>query len=103
AWSSYQILLSSLPTRRSSDLKSAALTSLPSWPLRRNGMCASRLSGTTRAQPVSALNAAPTPRPRNTFFGLGVGAAFKALTGWARSEEHTSELQSRENLVCRLL
>src|SRR5690606_32892692 len=25
------------------------------------------------------------------------------LTGYARSEEHTSELQSRENLVCRLL
>src|SRR5690606_39541666 len=27
------------------------------------------------------------------------------LSGWqvARSEEHTSELQSRENLVCRLL
>src|SRR5690606_39397492 len=24
-------------------------------------------------------------------------------SGWARSEEHTSELQSRENLVCRLL
>src|SRR5436309_11704216 len=24
-------------------------------------------------------------------------------TGWSRSEEHTSELQSRENLVCRLL
>src|SRR5690606_40642752 len=23
--------------------------------------------------------------------------------GWTRSEEHTSELQSRENLVCRLL
>src|SRR5690606_40739500 len=23
--------------------------------------------------------------------------------GWKRSEEHTSELQSRENLVCRLL
>src|SRR5690606_41833253 len=31
--------------------------------------------------------------------GLGVGAA--AVT--VRSEEHTSELQSRENLVCRLL
>src|SRR5690606_39472380 len=26
-----------------------------------------------------------------------------ALTGVERSEEHTSELQSRENLVCRLL
>src|SRR5690606_41454446 len=25
------------------------------------------------------------------------------MTGSARSEEHTSELQSRENLVCRLL
>src|SRR5690606_41487297 len=26
-----------------------------------------------------------------------------AAEGWTRSEEHTSELQSRENLVCRLL
>src|SRR6266700_5987059 len=26
-----------------------------------------------------------------------------AHIGWLRSEEHTSELQSRENLVCRLL
>src|SRR5690606_40110897 len=25
------------------------------------------------------------------------------IVGWLRSEEHTSELQSRENLVCRLL
>src|SRR5690606_40881739 len=27
----------------------------------------------------------------------------RALRDWHRSEEHTSELQSRENLVCRLL
>src|SRR5690606_40471893 len=26
-----------------------------------------------------------------------------AAVTWSRSEEHTSELQSRENLVCRLL
>src|SRR5690606_41860413 len=26
-----------------------------------------------------------------------------ATVEWSRSEEHTSELQSRENLVCRLL
>src|SRR5207302_5697034 len=26
-----------------------------------------------------------------------------STTAWTRSEEHTSELQSRENLVCRLL
>src|SRR5690606_40986279 len=32
-----------------------------------------------------------------------VRAAMLALTDAARSEEHTSELQSRENLVCRLL
>src|SRR5688572_31727789 len=25
------------------------------------------------------------------------------VTGWERSEEHTSELQSQSNLVCRLL
>src|SRR5690606_40746198 len=28
---------------------------------------------------------------------------FDAVTAGVRSEEHTSELQSRENLVCRLL
>src|SRR5690606_40964832 len=27
----------------------------------------------------------------------------RAALAWTRSEEHTSELQSRENLVCRLL
>src|SRR5690606_41415446 len=30
-------------------------------------------------------------------------AALAAVTAASRSEEHTSELQSRENLVCRLL
>src|SRR5690606_39771920 len=34
--------------------------------------------------------------------GEGVGGPAFGLVG-ARSEEHTSELQSRENLVCRLL
>src|SRR5690606_40951989 len=31
------------------------------------------------------------------------GTAENALQLYSRSEEHTSELQSRENLVCRLL
>src|SRR3712207_8287383 len=31
---------------------------------------------------------------------LGAGGKYK---GWLRSEEHTSELQSRQYLVCRLL
>src|SRR5690606_40404426 len=43
---------------------------------------------------------------------IGIGLVLGALAGWyggwldkiiMRSEEHTSELQSRENLVCRLL
>src|SRR5690606_39464116 len=29
--------------------------------------------------------------------------AYQPPSPWSRSEEHTSELQSRENLVCRLL
>src|SRR5215475_15463301 len=36
-------------------------------------------------------------RPRCTSCAPGPPAC------WSRSEEHTSELQSRENLVCRLL
>src|SRR5690606_40459724 len=32
-----------------------------------------------------------------------LGSLYTAVGQMARSEEHTSELQSRENLVCRLL
>src|SRR2546429_3966342 len=35
--------------------------------------------------------------------GLGAAAAQHARWGFCRSEEHTSELQSRLHLVCRLL
>src|SRR5690606_41783859 len=37
----------------------------------------------------------------NTFFILGISFLVLMLSGALRSEEHTSELQSRENLVCR--
>src|SRR5690606_40585219 len=44
-------------------------------------------------KPISATIFSPSPRPRN-----------RVITWFrGRSEEHTSELQSRENLVCRLL
>src|SRR5690606_39445286 len=33
----------------------------------------------------------------------GVAGGLREAVGDGRSEEHTSELQSRENLVCRLL
>ena len=35
--------------------------------------------------------------------GLYLNGDFEAVKNYIRSEEHTSELQSRENLVCRLL
>src|SRR2546430_12639142 len=35
--------------------------------------------------------------------GLEIGLARQARGGLSRSEEHTSELQSQSNLVCRLL
>src|SRR5207302_10792899 len=45
-----------------------------------------RARGPVHPRPQRALRRAPVHRPPST-----------------RSEEHTSELQSRENLVCRLL
>src|SRR5690606_41474680 len=41
--------------------------------------------------------------PRNDRLGKLVGGCRVAPGTVIRSEEHTSELQSRENLVCRLL
>src|SRR3989475_1054416 len=35
--------------------------------------------------------------------GLGSTVAPSGTSAWVRSEEHTSELQSQSNLVCRLL
>src|SRR2546426_6971315 len=40
---------------------------------------------------------------RKIGIGLFVTAFAFLIVGWARSEEHTSELQSPCNLVCRLL
>src|SRR2546430_9834693 len=55
-----------------------------------------------RSRPVPAR--LPSPSPKQEGRG-GKGAARPAFGGrgrW-RSEEHTSELQSQSNLVCRLL
>src|SRR5206468_11210855 len=53
--------------------------------------------------PMAQTTLAPTPKPR---IGIrasprGIRAGFAVLPD--RSEEHTSELQSRSDLVCRLL
>src|SRR5690606_41404482 len=87
--------LHSFPTRRSSDLT-------------RGGSAAYR-----RRMAVKAILLAAGILYLFAFSGdwlmraLGIGIpAFKIAGGlllFLRSEEHTSELQSRENLVCRLL
>src|SRR5688572_31295667 len=46
----------------------------------------------------------PAPRPSRALIVTAVGAALaSAGPNSLRSEEHTSELQSQSNLVCRLL
>src|SRR5690606_40482107 len=78
--------LHSFPTRRSSDLRRAG-----------GGSAGARTPG--RGRPGRA---APRPaRPPTTSGGGSAARGARAAPG--RSEEHTSELQSRENLVCRLL
>src|SRR5690606_39587405 len=59
---------------------------------------ASSSTGATSATPRAAT-ASPTARPSST----GPTRSACATSSRWRSEEHTSELQSRENLVCRLL
>src|SRR3712207_9178804 len=49
--------------------------------------------------------AARAPRARATATQSPIAAAVASASphAWSRSEEHTSELQSRQYLVCRLL
>src|SRR5690606_41671650 len=89
----------SFPTRRSSDLR----------PPRGRGAI-------VRAFPRAVPGASDGLRPAQTGFpdrferlaGASVlppcrAVPFRQFLVFSRSEEHTSELQSRENLVCRLL
>src|SRR5690606_41731261 len=90
--------LHSFPPRRSSDLSLRAVAS--------EGIA--RVAAALPEQPGDPV----VHRVRSEVWGAPVadgvpaGAAFAAeAMGFLgdRSEEHTSELQSRENLVCRLL
>src|SRR5207302_7693059 len=54
--------------------------------------------------PYTTLFRSALERAGNTLMvRLTSSVSEPALAAWQRSEEHTSELQSRENLVCRLL
>src|SRR5439155_25222225 len=72
----------SFPTRRSSDLS------------------ASRTRRRPCARPTRPATASAPPCGPEIRHGA---SGWRASSRWARSEEHTSELQSRGQLVCRLL
>src|SRR5690606_42052448 len=93
-----RLTLYSFPTRRSSDLQfGVRTTSTPPVTL---GHDTPLTIGSTMPKHHRALAAGIA-----LFAGIGLSipTAAQATTSAARSEEHTSELQSRENLVCRLL
>src|SRR5690606_42040715 len=86
------------PTRRSSDLI-WEFAKIPGLSLNRAScLC---LAATTRSR-IRALGSAGVAPPRSV--GLIAGTCtWRSIRSRSRSEEHTSELQSREKLVCRLL
>src|SRR5436309_11325262 len=79
---------------------SAARLMLPSFPTRRS----SDLVGRRGPGPGHRQGVAASGRARGGADAQGRAPARRHRAGVeARSEEHTSELQSRENIVCRLL
>src|SRR5690606_40187650 len=91
--------LHSFPTRRSSDL-----FTMTSFNRSQSAVVVSS-SGFEIARPAQLTIMSTPPKARQTF-AMASRTELSLVTSTtdpARSEEHTSELQSRENLVCRLL
>src|SRR5690606_41055608 len=73
-------------------------TSTPSSVARNPNVSLSRIESATSATCSSAL-VGMQPRCRQVPPTLSASTSATDLPSWERSEEHTSELQSRENLV----
>src|SRR5690606_40892823 len=84
------------PTRRSSDLVNRTINYAMA---QRGNIVLLHDAGGDRSQTVEALPMIIDELRARGFRFVTVSE----LLGLSRSEEHTSELQSRENLVCRLL
>src|SRR6266571_8054366 len=74
------------------EIKNATRSAAP----RMRARSSMRVEASSRKRGESSSSTRPTWR-KNTV------SARNARPGWSRSEEHTSELQSHVNLVCRLL
>src|SRR5207302_7556220 len=96
-------VLHSFPTRRSSDLKAGiirangVLVTLPQHPEANEVI--GRVAQERNARGVSAVPYMPPVSPNAESTRVEAGDS-PARQHYERSEEHTSELQSRENLVC---
>src|SRR5205085_10556793 len=88
-------ILPSFPTRRSSDLLWCArrIAAAILMNLHANSRC---LPGKERTSAVALCSLRRSSM-------LETSDRSRILLGFGRSEEHTSELQSQSNLVCRLL
>src|SRR5690606_41682998 len=91
----------SVPTRRSSDLDDSFVRPMPTGGVRKDVVVALALMvlSVTGQLGTSSLPGYED-EAKLPWSLLAIGLAGVLI---ARSEEHTSELQSRENLVCRLL
>src|SRR5690606_41552470 len=94
--------LHSFPTRRSSDLSRAHqrnIVPVVDQALSEAGVHARNLQAIAFTRGPGLMGALLV----GVSFAKGMAAALNIPLIEVRSEEHTSELQSRENLVCRLL
>src|SRR5205085_11458329 len=89
--------LHSFPTRRSSDLLRALCAGLLQRTYETRSVRALRPAALCRRLPVGPCAGADEHAGRAGLEGVGCRSRRR------RSEEHTSELQSQSNLVCRLL
>src|SRR5690606_40070656 len=88
----------SFPTRRSSDLATPGECTLA-----RRTAHSERPSTAARHRPRTRVKRVSSTTTETASATCCTRAARSGTSSRRRSEEHTSELQSRENLVCRLL
>src|SRR5207253_11156238 len=90
------LALPSFPTRRSSDLRSSSAR-------RRSSTTCGTSTASSRSARARSSHAPSRPRPDRPGRSVQHEAYRCPHVTSFRSEEHTSELQSRGHLVCRLL
>src|SRR5690606_41752067 len=97
------LVLHSFPTRRSSDLGALGLEALSRGAEHATFVELLPASLDALASNIVALGAGDRSTVKRADAMRFVAGLEPGSFDVARSEEHTSELQSRENLVCRLL